>query len=146
MTNQKEGVGLKKYERFKLKSGAIAIIRALSGKQDRIRDISFDESSLHTKLQYCQIISIDEDGLLLRYIDKNGGSKEPVELDLLFIQDSICFTYLKKVPIKTVGVSQVGGKNSFSHVKTIQRDVRFGEMTLHQKSQLARFIKKYTII
>jgi hypothetical protein len=81
---------------------------------------------------------------VLRYIDKNGRSKEPVGLDLLFIQDSICFTYLKNIPVQTVAVSQVPGNTSSGDIKTIQRDVRFGEMTVHQESQLDRFIKKYT--
>jgi hypothetical protein len=145
MTSKKEFIEPKDPERFKVKSGAIAMIRTLSATQDNTKNMSLDGNSLDTMVQYCQIISINKGGLVLRYINKNDRSNEPVKLDLLFIQDSICFTYLKNVPVKTVRVSQVAGNNSSSDIKTIQRDVQFGEMTLHQESQLDRFIKKYTI-
>jgi len=145
MNSKKEFIEPKNHEQFKVKSGAIAMIRTLSAKQDNTKDMSLDGNSLDTMVQYCQIISINKGGLVLRYINKNGRSSEAVELDLLFIQDSICFTYLKNVPVKTVWVSQVAGNTSSSDIKTIQRDVQFGEMTLHQESQLDRFIKKYTI-
>ena len=145
MTDEKGIIEYENLERFKVKSGAIAMIRPLLAKQDKINDMSLDENRLDTKVQYCQIISINKGGLVLRCIDKNGRLNEPAELDLLFIQDSICFTYLKNVAVKTVGVSQVAGNTSSSDIKTIQRDVRFGKMTRHQESQLDRFIKKYTI-
>ena len=145
MTSKKEFIDPKDHERFKVKSGAIAMIRPLSAKQDNTKNMVLDGSYLDTQLQYCQIISINKGGLLLRYIDKSGKSSEPAELDLLFIQDSICFTYLKNVPVKTIGVSIVAGDPSSSDINTIQRYVQFGEMTRHQESQLDRFIKKYTI-
>jgi hypothetical protein len=145
MSSKKEFIEPKDHERFKVKSGAIAMIRTLSTTQDNTKDMSLDGNSFDTIVQYCQIISINKGGLVLRCINKNGSSSEPVELDLLFVQDSICFTYLKNVPVKTVGVSKVAGNTSSSDIKTIQRDVQFGEMTLHKESQLDRFIKKYTI-
>jgi hypothetical protein len=145
MSSKKEFIEPKDHERFKVKSGAIAMIRTLSTTQDNTKDMSLDGNSFDTIVQYCQIISINKGGLVLRCINKNGSSSEPVELDLLFVQDSICFTYLKNVPVKTVWVSQVAGNTSSIDIKTIQRDVQFGEMTLHQESQLDRFIKKYTI-
>ncbi len=146
MSSKKEFIEPKNHERFKVKSGAIAMIRPLSAKKDKIEDMSLDRNTLDVKVQYCQIKSINKHGLVLCCIDKNGRSKEPAELDLLFIQDSICFTYLKNVPVKTVGVSQVAGNTSSRGIKMIQRDVQFGEMTLHQESQLDLFIKKYTIM
>jgi hypothetical protein len=146
MTSKKEFIEPQNHERFKVKSGAIAMIRPLSAKKDKIEDMSLDRNILDVKVQYCQIKSINKHGLVLCCIDKNGRSKEPAELDLLFIQDSICFTYLKNVPVKTVGVSQVAGNTSSSDIKMIQRDVRFGKMTLHQESQLDLFIKKYKIM
>ena len=135
MTSKEECIESKNHQRFKVKSGAIAMIRPLSATKDNTKDMSLNGNSLDTKLQYCQIISINKGGLVLRYIDKNGRSNEPVGLDLLFIQDSICFTYLKNIPVQTVAVSQVPGNTSSGDIKTIQRDVRFGEMTLHQESQ-----------
>lgn len=146
MTSKKEFIEPKNHERFKVKSGAIAMIRPLSEKRNKIDEMSLDGNSLDTKVQYCQVKSINKHGLELRCIDKNGRSNEPAELDLLFIQDSICFTFLKNVPVKTVGVSQVAGNTSSSDIKMIHREVRFGEMTHHQESQLDLFIKKYTIM
>jgi hypothetical protein len=142
MTDEKEFIERKKHKRFRVKNGAIAMIRTLSAK----RDMSLDENPLDTKVQYCQIKSINKHGLVLFCIDKNGGSEKTVEIDLLYVQDSICFTYLKNVPVKTVGVSQVGGNTSSSDIKTIERVVQFGQMTLYQESQLDRFIKKYKIM
>lgn len=146
MTDEKEFIEPENHQRFKVKSGAIAMIRTLSAKQDKPGDMSLDENTLDTKVQYCQIKSINKHGLVLLCIDKNGGSKEPDEIDLLFVQDSICFTYLKNVPVTTVRVSQVAGNTSPGDIITIQRVVQFGEMTLHQESQLDRFIKKYKIM
>ena len=146
MTNKKEFIERRKHERFKVKSGAIAMIRPLPTKQYKTKDISMDGNSLATAVQYCQIIYINKDGLSLRYIGKNGESNEPIELDLLFMQNSICFTYLKNLPVKTVRISKSDSKSSSGHIKTIQRAVQFGGMTPSQESQLDRFIKKYTIM
>jgi hypothetical protein len=145
MSNKKEDIEPKHHKQFKVKSGAIAIIRPLSSKQDKTKDMSLDENPIDTTVQYCQIISINKGGLMLRCIDKNGESKEPAELDLMFIQEGICFTYLKNVSVKTVGVSHSVGNKLPNHVTTIQRNLQFGEMTLHQEFQLDRFIKKYRI-
>ena len=145
MTNKKGFIEHRKNERFKVKTGAIAMIRPLSIKQEQTKNMSVDENAFVDRAKYCQIITVSNDGLSFRYIDRNSESNEPFELDVLFIQDSICFTYLKNIPVQTVGVSQVAGNTSSSDIKTIQRDVQFGEMTLHQESQLDRFIEKYTI-
>ena len=131
MTNKKEFTERREHERFKVKNGAIAMIRPLN--------------ALSTTQKYCQIINISKDGLAFRYIDKNGEFNEPFELDLLFIQDSICFTYLKNVPLKTVWVSHEPSKTSSSHLKTKQLGVQFGKMMPNQISQLDRFLEKCTI-
>jgi len=131
MANGKEFTKRGKYERLKVKNGAIAMIRSLN-----------DHATTH---KYCQIINISKDGLAFRCIDRNGESVEPFELDVLFIQDSICFTYLKNIPFKTVWVSHEPSKTSSIHLKTRQLGVQLGEMTLQQESQLDRFLEKCTI-
>jgi hypothetical protein len=131
MTNKKEIAQRRNHERFKIKNGAIAMIRPLN--------------ALGTTQKYCQIINISKDGLAFRYINKNGELNEPFELDLLFIRDSICITYLKNVPLKTVWVSHEPSKTSSSHLKTRQLGVQFGKMTIQQESQLNHFLKKCTI-
>jgi len=131
MAGKKEFIERKKHERFKVKNAAIAMIRPLN-------------SDAATQ-KYCQIINISKDGLSFRYIYRKGESNEQIKLDLLFIQDSICFTYLKNVPFEIVWVSNETSKTSSSHLKTRQLGVQFGEMTSHQISQLDRFLEECTI-
>ena len=131
MAGKKEFIERKKHERFKVKNAAIAMIRPLN-------------SDAATQ-KYCQIINISKDGLSFRYIYRKDESNEQIKLDLLFIQDSICFTYLKNVPFEIVWVSNETSKTSSSHLKTRQLDVQFGEMTSHQISQLDRFLEECTI-
>jgi len=131
MANRKEFTNRGKHERFKVKDGAIALVRPLN--------------ALATTHKYCQIINISKGGLAFRCIDRNGESVEPFELDVLFIQDSICLTFLKNIPFKTVWVTHEPSNTSSSHLKTRQLGVQFGEMTLQQESQLDRFLKKCTI-
>ncbi len=130
MTNRKDFVERRGNERFKVKSGAIAMIR---------------RNALATTHKYCQIINISKEGIAFRYIDKNGGLNEPFELNVSFAKDSIFFAYLKYAPCKTVWVSHAPVKISSSHLITMQQGVQFGEMTLHQTSQLDRFLTKHTI-
>ncbi len=145
MTNKKEVVERRKHERLKVKSGAIAMIRPLPAKQEHSKDMSIDGNALVAKAKYCQIINISKDGLAFRYIDRNGKSNEPSELDVLFIQDSICFTYLKNVPFNIIWTSYVASKNSSSHLRTKLLGVQFGKMMPNEISQLDRFIQKCTI-
>jgi len=148
MTNIKDFNERRKHERFKVKSGAIAMIKTLPIKPKQTMDMSMGENPSVAKHKYCQIINISKGGLAFRYIDKNSELNEPFELDVLFAQDRICLTYLKNVQCKTVWVSHAShaaGKTSSSHLITIQRGVQFGEMTSHQASQLDSFLKRYTI-
>jgi hypothetical protein len=131
MTDVKDFTKRGEHERLKVKNGAIAMIRPIN--------------ALATTHKYCQIINISKGGLAFRCIDRNGESNEPFELDVLFIQDSICFTYLKNIPFKTVWVSHEPGETSSGQLKTRQLGVQFGEMTPQQESQLDRFLEKCTI-
>jgi hypothetical protein len=145
MTNKKEFVERRKNERFKVKTGAIAMIRPLSAKQEQTKNMSVKGNAFVDRAKYCQIINISNEGLAFRYIDTNGESNEPFELDVLFIQDSICFTYLKNVPFKIVWASPAGSKNPSSNLKTKLLGVQFEEMMPNQISQLDRFIQECTI-
>jgi hypothetical protein len=129
MTHKKEFTERRKDERFRIKNGAVSMIRPLNS-----------DAATH---KYCQIINISKDGLAFRYINKNGELNEPFELDLLFIQD-ICFTYLKNVPFKTVWIFHEPSKTSFSKLKIIKQGVQFGKMMPNQISRLDRFLLKVT--
>ena len=104
-----------------------------------------DGNAFVARAKYCQIITISNNGLSFRYIDRNGESNEPFELDVLFIQDSICFTYLKNVPFKIAWASPADSKNSSNNLKTKLLGVEFEEMMPNQVSQLDRFIQECTI-
>ena len=145
MTSKKEVVEYRDYERFKVKSGAIAMIRPLPAKQEHSKDMSLDRNAFVATAKYCQIINISKGGLAFRYIDRNGGSNEPFELDVLFIQDSICFTYLRNVPFEIVWTSHTLSRNSSSNLRTKLLGVQFGKMMPNQISQLDRFIQECTI-
>jgi len=131
MANVKEFKKRGTHERLKVKNGAIAMIKPLN--------------ALATTHKYCQIINISKGGLSFRCIDRNGESNEPFELDVLFIQDSVCFTYLKNIPFKTVWVSHEPSKTSSSDLKTLQLGIQFEAMTPQQESQLDRFLEKCTM-
>jgi len=145
MTNKKEFAERRKHERFKVKSGAIAMIRPSPAKPEQTKDMGMGGNALAAKPKYCQIINISKGGLAFRYIDRNGKLSEPFKLNVSFAQDSISFTYFKYVPCETVWTSHEASKPSSSRVKTMQRGVQFKELIRHQTSQLDRFIQKCAI-
>jgi hypothetical protein len=145
MTGKKEYTECRGHERFKVKSGAIAMIRPFPAKQEETKNMSVDGNAFVATAKYCQIINISKDGLTFRYIDKNSGSNKPFKLDLLFIQDSICFTYLKNVSFKIVWTSHDASKNPSSKLTTKLLGLQFEEMMPNQISQLDRFIEECTI-
>ena len=121
------------------------MIRPLLEKQEQTKNMSVDGNAFVDRAKYCQIITISNDGLSFRYIDRNSESNEPFELDVLFIKDSICFTYLRNVPFKIVWTSKAASKNSYSNLRTKLLGVQFGKMMPNQISQLDRFIQECTI-
>jgi hypothetical protein len=131
MTNNKEFTERREHERFKVKNGAIAIIRF--------------SNIIATAQKYTQILNISRGGLAFRTIDRKGESNNPAKLDLLFIDDSICSTYLKYVPFKSVWNSYIDRKTSFNPLKIKEQGVEFGEMMPQQESQLDRFLEECTI-
>ena len=131
MNNKKEFIERRKHERFKVKNGAIAIIRL--------------SNVLASTQKYGQILNISQSGLAFRYIDRNCESNEPVKLDLLFIHDSICSTYSKYLSLQTIWVSYLDNKISVSELKIKQQGAQFGKMLPKQIAQLDRFLEKCTI-
>ena len=126
MNKKKAFVEHRKHKRFKVKSGAVAV--------------GFNTGS--ENIHIGQIMNISKTGLSFRYIETNGKSTEPFELDIAAALDGF---YLKNVPFKTVWVSPVDGHPVFIFLEKKQRGVQFGEMTPHQISQLDHFLHNYTI-
>ena len=145
MTNKKEFIERGKHERLKVKTGAIAMIRPIPAKHEQTKNMSMDRDVFIARAKYCQIINISKDGLAFRYIDRNGESNELFELDVLFIQDSICFTYLRNIPFKIAWISPAAGKDLSGNVRTKLLGVQFGKMMPNQIAQLDRFIQECTI-
>ena len=89
MTGKKELMERREHERFKIKHGAIAMIRPLPAQPEQTKDISMGGNALAAKPKFCQIINISKGVPALRYIDRNGESNESFKLNVSFAQDSI---------------------------------------------------------
>lgn len=126
MNKRKAFVEHRKHKRFKVKSGAVGV--------------GFNSGSEYIHIG--QIMNISKGGLAFHYIETNGESTEPFDLDILAALDGI---YLKNVPFKNVWISPVAGRAAFILLEKKQRGVQFGEMTPHQISQLDYFLHNYTI-
>ena len=131
MTDKKEFSERRKHERFKVKNGAIAIIRF--------------SNIIATAQKYTQILNISRGGLAFRTIDRKGESNKPANLDLLFINDSISSAYLKYVPFKSVWIFHIDSKTSCNQLKIKEQGVEFEEMIPNQIAQLDRFLEECTI-
>ena len=145
MAYKKKYIVRGKHERLKVKTGAIAMIRPIPATQEQTKNMNVEGNAFVARAKYCQIINISKDGLAFRYIDGNGESNDQFELDVLFIKDSICFTYLRNIPFKIAWISPDTEKKLSSNIRTKLLGVQFGEMMPDQMSQLDRFIQECTI-
>ena len=144
MAYKKKCIMRGKHERLKVKTGAIAMIKPIPATREQTKNMNVERNAFVARAKYCQIINISKDGLAFRYIDGNSESNDQFELDILFIQDSICFTYLRNIPFKIAWISP-DAKNLSSNIRTKLLGVQFGEMMPNQMSQLDRFIQECTI-
>ena len=89
-----------------------------------------------------KIIDISRSGLAFRYFSSEEQSNQSVELDILFADDRF---YLKNLPFKTI--SDLGVDNEFSYSSQNRKlmRVQFGELDLHQISQLDYLIQNCTM-
>jgi hypothetical protein len=134
------------HERFTAMEGVFAIIRSAPSKLDQIKDMSRGEIAIaifkSEPILTGQIIDISRSGLAFRYFSSEEQSNQSVELDILFADDRF---YLKNLPFKTI--SDLGVDNEFSYSSQNRKlmRVQFGELDLHQISQLDYLIQNCTM-
>jgi len=135
----------RRYNRFRVKEGAFAMIMSAPAQLEQIEDMSMGEIALAVlkakPVQMGQIVNISQGGLAFRYIDSKLELDESFGLDILFARDGF---YLKKVPFKVVSDFNTVSKFSIGTFKMKQQGVRFGDMMPDQQSQLDLFIQNHT--
>lgn len=136
----------RKQDLFMAMEGAFAIIRSAPSKLGQIKDMSRGEIAIaifkSKPILTGQIINISRSGLTFRYFPGEERSNQFVELDILFA--NIRF-YLENLPFKTVSDLDVDNEFSYSSQNRKLMRVQFGELNLHQMSQLDYFIQNCTM-
>lgn len=123
MTTQEEFDGNTEHVRFKVPKDAFVALRS-------------------DYLKLGQIENVGMDGLEFRYATSEGPLKEPFELDIFLAGSAF---YLYKVPFEAISDSERANATPFPALPMRQCNVRFGELTLNQRSQLEYFIQNFTI-
>jgi len=136
----------RKHERFMAMEGVFAIIRSAPSKLDQIKDMSRGEIAIaifkSKPILTGQIINISRGGLAVRYFYSEEHSNQSVELDILFADDRF---YLENLAFKTVSDLDVDNEFSCSSQNRPLTRVQFGELDLHQISQLDYLIQNCTM-
>lgn len=122
MTSTQESIETKEHRRFKVPKDAFVALR-----------------SNYIKLG--QIEHVGMDGLEFRYATSEGPLNEPFELDIFLAGSAF---YLYKVPFEAVSDSETVNETPFPALPMRQCDVKFGELTPNQRSQLEYFLHNYT--
>lgn len=110
-------------KRYRVRDGIFAVLMANKDKLGQIRDISMQ-------------------GLSFRYVNADGSSREAGELKIIIAGYGL---YLDKLPVETVSDFEIQGAFSFSPLKMRQIGIKFVDLTLEQKYQIGRFIRKHTV-
>ena len=136
----------RKQERFVAMEGAFAIIRSAPSKLGQIKDMSRGEIAIaifeSKPILTGQIINISRSGLTFRYFSSEEQSSQSFALDILFADDRF---YLENLQFKTISDLDVDNEFSYSSQNRKLIRVQFGELDLHQISQLDYFIQNCTM-
>jgi len=115
----------RKNTRFKVASGAYAMVTPLAHKRSEILDIS-------------------RGGLALCYVPQKDEPKIAIEIDPylhIFLEDiSFC---LLRIPIQTVSDVEVKSNDISGSVR--RRSVKFGAMTQNQMGELEYFLQNHAL-
>jgi hypothetical protein len=113
----------RKEKRYKVISGAYAVLSAKPNKLGQISNIS-------------------RGGLAFRYIADNPGHNGAQRMDV-FIRNENYF--LKDIPIKPVYDIELAKEDPFSTILLRQQSVQFGELTEEQNSKLMHLLQHHTL-
>lgn len=111
----------RKYQRFAVKGGALAVLKPFPIKLGRILDIS-------------------KGGLEIRYFEDEEWPDNFSAISILMASEQIC---LNDIPIKTIKDFEVDGVYTCS-IEKRRRTMQFGQLTDEQREHLEIFIRKYT--
>lgn len=111
----------RKYQRFAVKGGVLAVLKPFPIKLGRILDIS-------------------KGGLEIRYFQDEEWPDTFSAISILMASEQIC---LNDIPIKTIDDLEVDGLVA-NPIENRRRIMQFGDMTAEQQEYLERFIQKYT--
>ena len=124
MTSTKETAERRKHKRFKVQAGAFAVLRP--------------QWPYSTKLG--QVIDMSMGGLAFRYIDTEGETSGPCELDI-FTADSNF--YLHEIPFKNISDFEMDNVPSLASIRMRRCGLQFGELTQSQIFDLEYFIQNH---
>lgn len=120
----------RKWDRFKLKGGAIVMLH----KQKKF---GIGKPSL---VELGPVVDISWGGMAVHYIDNKKRQIESNELSVSFPPNGIV---LEAIPFETVSDAEIA---KLPDDKTIRRrSLKFGNMNQKQKARLVNFLQKFTI-
>jgi hypothetical protein len=122
MTQMKNPVEQRRYERFQVRDGAFVLLGPGSTKLGRIIDISTG-------------------GLSFSHMARARPSDDLFELDLFLIDTDF---YLSEIPFSTVSDFKTH-ENPFSSITMRRCGVQFGELNASQRAELEYFIQNHTV-
>ena len=88
-----------------------------------------------------QIMDLSIGGLAFRYMSKERPSGAFFQIDLFSAENGF---YLEEVPFRTIWDVETDGQLPFSALSMRRRGGEFGELTDHQRTQLAYFMEHYS--
>ena len=134
------------HQRYGVKQGTFAVLRATSIELSKIKDMSMGEIAFAVikskPIKMGQIIDISKEGLSFHYIDRQRGSNSLYKMDILFAKDAFYLDRLLFKPIFDIEIRSDIPLNSFAIRKC---GVKFGELNQRQRSQLEYFICNHTL-
>lgn len=124
MANTKGPPERRKYKRFRVQPGRVAVLTPRWPHSTVVGDI----------------LDISERGLALRYVADEAPSNRSSDLTIVSAKPSF---HLRRLPFRTVSDFEIA-KVPFSAMAPRRLSLQFGELTQHQASLLEHFITTHT--
>lgn len=116
----KELIERRKYQRFAVSDGALAILKPFPIKLGRVMDIS-------------------KGGIEIRYFDDKAWSNDFSEIAIMMSGGNV---RLENLPVKTIADTEMVDDFS-SSIEKRKRCMQFGQLSDEQKNLLEKFIEKF---
>jgi hypothetical protein len=124
MVNRSEFVERRKFERFQVSDGGVALVTPPGPYSTVVGDI----------------MDINMAGLSFRYVSDQTVSEKASELTIASPEHEI---YLRNLPIETISDFEMA-KMPFGSMSPRRHSLKFGELTEEQTSHLEHFIMNHT--